>query len=172
MSADRKAGRGFSAGALLLAAVTTGTVVYFLTRGAPARHAPASSQRSIAAPATEPPSEPTTLSAPAPAAATVNAIENARTATVFIRTDWGLGSGFIVDADCHVVTNRHVVETDSARVAATLIEIRMSRRTLPSPSSGCAMPSSPRSYIVTCLPANLATTSKSSSWMSAFTRCS
>ena len=55
----------------------------------------------------------------APAAA-VSAVEAARSATVFIRTAWGLGSGFIIDADCHVVTNRHVVETDGARVAASV----------------------------------------------------
>jgi S1-C subfamily serine protease len=46
-----------------------------------------------------------------------NPIEAARNATVFIRTGWGLGSGFIIDQDCHVITNRHVVETDGARVA-------------------------------------------------------
>jgi S1-C subfamily serine protease len=36
---------------------------------------------------------------------------------VFIKTEWGLGSGFIIDDDCHVITNRHVVETDGAKVA-------------------------------------------------------
>jgi serine protease Do len=51
-----------------------------------------------------------------------NAIESARNATVFIKTGWGMGSGFIVDADCHVITNRHVVETDGARVASTVVE--------------------------------------------------
>ncbi len=40
-----------------------------------------------------------------------NAIEAARNATVFIKTEWGaLGSGFLVDAECHGVTNRHVLE--------------------------------------------------------------
>ncbi len=39
-----------------------------------------------------------------------NNIEIARNATVFIESDWGLGSGFFIDADCHIVTNRHVVE--------------------------------------------------------------
>ncbi|HQU87302.1 MAG TPA: trypsin-like peptidase domain-containing protein [Denitromonas sp.] len=44
-----------------------------------------------------------------------NAIEAARNATVFIQTPWGsLGSGFIVSADCRVVTNRHVLHFDSA----------------------------------------------------------
>jgi S1-C subfamily serine protease len=40
---------------------------------------------------------------------------------VFIRTGWGLGSGFIIDEDCHVITNRHVVETDGSRVASNVI---------------------------------------------------
>src|SRR5260221_3008888 len=40
-----------------------------------------------------------------------NTIERARNATVFIKTGWGsLGSGFLVDAQCHGVTNRHVLE--------------------------------------------------------------
>ena len=44
-----------------------------------------------------------------------NAIERARNATVFIQTDWGtLGSGYIADANCRVITNRHVVEFDQA----------------------------------------------------------
>jgi S1-C subfamily serine protease len=54
---------------------------------------------------------------PAGALPARNPIEAARNATVFIRTGWGLGSGFIIDQDCHVITNRHVVETDGARVA-------------------------------------------------------
>lgn len=42
-----------------------------------------------------------------------NDIERARNATVFIKTAWdSLGSGFIVNADCWCVTNRHVVELD------------------------------------------------------------
>lgn len=44
-----------------------------------------------------------------------NAIEAARNATVFIQTPWGsLGSGFIISDDCLVVTNRHVLQFDSA----------------------------------------------------------
>ena len=40
-----------------------------------------------------------------------NIIETARNATVFIQTEWGsLGSGFIIDKGCRVITNRHVVE--------------------------------------------------------------
>ena len=49
-------------------------------------------------------------------------LEAARSATVLIKTGWGLGSGFIVDAHCHVITNRHVVETDGTRVANTVVQ--------------------------------------------------
>lgn len=42
-----------------------------------------------------------------------NLIEKSRNATVFIETNWGSsGSGFFVDNNCRVVTNRHVVEFD------------------------------------------------------------
>ena len=51
-----------------------------------------------------------------------NPIEAARRATVLIKTGWGLGSGFIIDADCNVVTNRHVVETDGAKVANEFVQ--------------------------------------------------
>lgn len=40
-----------------------------------------------------------------------NEIEAARNATVFINTTWGtLGSGFFVDEECSIITNRHVIE--------------------------------------------------------------
>jgi S1-C subfamily serine protease len=46
-----------------------------------------------------------------------NLIETARNATVFIKTGWGsLGSGFLVDAECHGITNRHVLEYDPDRL--------------------------------------------------------
>src|SRR5215470_15139277 len=51
-----------------------------------------------------------------------NAIETARNATVLIKTSWGTGSGFIIDANCHVITNRHVVETDSSRAANSIVD--------------------------------------------------
>jgi len=117
---ERKVAHGFSAGALVLAAVATGAVVYALMRGAHSGHAPAVAAATIAAPARQDPIGPPAAAALPPGAPPANAIEMARTATVFIRTAWGLGSGFIIDADCHVVTNRHVVETDSARVAASV----------------------------------------------------
>jgi len=51
-----------------------------------------------------------------------NAIEAARNATVLIKTSWGTGSGFIIDANCHVITNRHVVETDGSRAADSIVD--------------------------------------------------
>ena len=46
-----------------------------------------------------------------------NIIETARNATVFIKTGWGaIGSGFLVDAKCHGVTNRHVLEFNPDRL--------------------------------------------------------
>jgi len=51
-----------------------------------------------------------------------NAIETARNATVLIKTSWGTGSGFIIDANCHVITNRHVVETDGSRAANAIVD--------------------------------------------------
>jgi serine protease Do len=46
-----------------------------------------------------------------------NIIETARNATVFIKTGWGaFGSGFLVDAQCHGVTNRHVLEFNPDRL--------------------------------------------------------
>ncbi len=41
-----------------------------------------------------------------------NSIEKARNATVFVKTAWSIGSGFFIDKDCHIITNRHVVEFD------------------------------------------------------------
>jgi serine protease Do len=49
-------------------------------------------------------------------------LEVARNATVLIETGLGLGSGFIVDGQCHVVTNRHVVEMNGARVADEVVK--------------------------------------------------
>jgi serine protease Do len=114
--------RGFSIGALVLAAIATGAVVYYLMRSTHAGHVPAAGAAGLPAPAqTDPDSSAAAAVAPGSTAVNaVNAVEAARRATVFIRTAWGLGSGFIIDADCHVVTNRHVVETDGARVAANI----------------------------------------------------
>jgi S1-C subfamily serine protease len=111
---------GFSVGTLALAVVAAGGIVYYLMRGAHPERQPAAAAAEVIAPAPLP-----TVVVAAPGAAVtgagaIDAVEAARRATVFIRTAWGLGSGFIIDADCHVVTNRHVVETDAARVTATV----------------------------------------------------
>lgn len=45
-----------------------------------------------------------------------NYIQQARNATVFIRTPWGSGSGFFVDGLGRIVTNRHVVELDEKQL--------------------------------------------------------
>lgn len=46
-----------------------------------------------------------------------NTIEAARNATVFIKTGWGaLGSGFLIDAECHGITNRHVLDFDPDKI--------------------------------------------------------
>ena len=114
---------GFSFGTLALAVVVAGGVVYYLMRGAHSERQPAAIIAEVTAPAPAAAVVAAPRGAAAPAAgadAAVDAVEAARRATVFIRTAWGLGSGFIIDADCHVVTNRHVVETDAARVTANV----------------------------------------------------
>ena len=45
-------------------------------------------------------------------------LEQARNATVYIKTPWGSGSGFFVTANGYIVTNRHVVEVDPKSVQA------------------------------------------------------
>jgi S1-C subfamily serine protease len=52
----------------------------------------------------------------------LTALESARQATVLIKTGIGTGSGFIVDDFCHVITNRHVVDTDGNRVANAIVQ--------------------------------------------------
>jgi len=54
-------------------------------------------------------------------AATEKPLEAARNATVLIETGLGVGSGFIIDGQCHVVTNRHVVELNGERTAAEVV---------------------------------------------------
>jgi serine protease Do len=119
---------GFGAGGLAVTAILTATVVFYFMHkpAAPAPSAPVqtpsvilmqrvTSARNLAQPAAALPAQ------PAGALSARNPIEAARNATVFIRTGWGLGSGFIIDQDCHVITNRHVVETDGARVANEVV---------------------------------------------------
>ena len=89
---------------------------------------------SFAQPAAEPapPQELQGLAAQvAKAAPAHNAIEAARNGTVFIQTNWGFGSGFIIDAACHVITNRHVLDSEAAHTASIAVapaDIRASMR--------------------------------------------
>lgn len=115
---------GFGAGALAITAIVTALVVFDFTRkpATPTPSATLSPGSAAQAVAGAVPDLTRPMAAPVPAQSAAapparNPIEAARNATVFIRTGWGLGSGFIIDADCHVITNRHVVETDGARVA-------------------------------------------------------
>ncbi len=122
--------RRFGLGALILTAVFAGAGVYFMThRGASDPDSPppqtprTSTSRTTQAdlpetPTSRGPSE-SGRSDSKPAA---NPIEAARRATVLIKTGWGLGAGFIVDDACHVITNRHVVETDGSRVANRIVQ--------------------------------------------------
>jgi len=115
-------------GALLLTALITATVVgYFMRRddhGNAVLTAVQPAVHAAAATATTPATSTQASAAMTQASAAIvspaagrNSIETARNATVLIKTGWGYGSGFIIDADCHGVTNRHVVETDGAKVA-------------------------------------------------------
>ncbi len=45
-----------------------------------------------------------------------NDIEKARNATVFIETPWGIGSGFFIDNDCNIISNKHVIEFDKEQL--------------------------------------------------------
>jgi serine protease Do len=124
---------GLGKGALVVTAIVTAVIVIGFTRGRDkGSTGPADTQtvgvrtvivmedRTIAGTPSE------IASSPAPAndqpqlagpAVTEKPLEAARDATVIIETSWGAGSGFIIDEQCHVITNRHVIETDGNRVA-------------------------------------------------------
>ena len=44
-------------------------------------------------------------------------LEHARNATVFVRSHWGSGSGFFIDGQENIITNRHVVEPRKDEIA-------------------------------------------------------
>jgi serine protease Do len=115
---------GLGAGALAVTALVTAAAVFTFMRGRQPTPAGPATAPIAAVPAAAPivSAQPApALQYPQPQSAVSpgarNPIEAARNAAVFIKTGWGLGSGFIIDSDCHVITNRHVVETDGARVA-------------------------------------------------------
>jgi S1-C subfamily serine protease len=123
---------GIGPGALVLTALLTGLIVYAFVRhrGASAPAAQARLPGPVAAPAIAPPAQqgsdiplvPAGGAATAGTAAARLPIEAARSATVFVRSGWGIGSGFIIDEQCHIITNRHVVETDGNRVADRFVQ--------------------------------------------------
>jgi serine protease Do len=124
---------GFSWTAIAVTAIVSAMFGGHFARGASPAHPgaqPEQSAATITVAQAVPVSylQPTAASAPelqglsaqvAKAAPARNAIEVARNATVFIDTGWGYGSGFIIDAACHVITNRHVLDRDSARTTGT-----------------------------------------------------
>jgi serine protease Do len=117
---------GIGLGALAVTAIVTALLVFNFMRGRapPASVAiapPVAPIRELVVPAPARTGATVTSAATGAARLARNPIEAARNATVFIRTGWGLGSGFIIDEDCHVITNRHVVETDGSRVASNVI---------------------------------------------------
>jgi serine protease Do len=119
---------GLGVGALVVTALLTAAAVFAVMRNRTAAPvSPAPSQPGVAQRSPEPTPPAQSVPASSGLAAQLNgavpprnAIEAARNATVFIKTGWGMGSGFILDEDCHVITNRHVVETDGARVASRI----------------------------------------------------
>ena len=120
---------GFGAGALAVTAlVTAGLVVHFMHgRNPPLRPLPTVQPAAVTGlPPSTPPQPADAIAGPAQPlgrpSVPQNAIAVARSSTVLIQTGWGLGSGFIIDGDCHVITNRHVVETDGARVANQVVQ--------------------------------------------------
>ena len=129
-SQETPTGSGIGAGALVITAVLTAVVVYGFVRGRdkhPTTDTQAVSDRTVIVvegrPLVTDPIQTTSMPAPASnqlpgePAASAKPLEAARDATVLIETSWGVGSGFIIDEQCHVITNRHVVETDGSRVA-------------------------------------------------------
>jgi serine protease Do len=133
-AASQPRGPGFGVGALVLTGVASAVLVYSFMHGRSTTPAPsaAPSPAAAAPPTAIPPfdsgstasSPPGLLGLEAQLARSFparNAIEGARNATVIIKTGWGSGSGFIIDAECHVITNRHVVDTNGARVAREVV---------------------------------------------------
>jgi serine protease Do len=130
---EESASSGLGAGALVITALVTAAIVVAFMRG---REKPATDAQAVAAQpeiaiqeqeldetsgqaesmpeSSEPGSDQPQSDGPADSE---SPLEAARDATVLIETSWGLGSGFIIDEECHVITNRHVVETDGRRMA-------------------------------------------------------
>jgi S1-C subfamily serine protease len=146
-SSARQPGGGFGWGAIALTAIASAMFGgHFAHGGSPPR---VIDPRTDTVAALEPtqgvvplsPIQPATEASPQPlqglaaqvakAAPARNAIERARNATVFVQTRFGFGSGFIIDAACHVITNRHVVDSDGARVTSAVVAPTGLRASMP-----------------------------------------
>ena len=105
-------------GLLVYAKVSTGTKNPPVATAPPQRPLPVPSGKPSSTAAEESPPQLTGLAAQlAKSNPPGNIIETARNATVFIKAGWGaFGSGFLVDAECHGVTNRHVLEFNPDRL--------------------------------------------------------
>ena len=117
---------GTGAGAIVTTAVLTATLVLgFMHWRSSTPESVTAPKVGSATPVSSPRAAPALPSSGPQSSESVNRarpLEAARSATVLIKTGWGLGSGFIIDAHCHVITNRHVVETDGTRVANTVTQ--------------------------------------------------
>jgi S1-C subfamily serine protease len=140
---------GFGWGAIALTAIASAIIGSHFTHGsstprvaAPGAQTVASLERTQGVPLsfTQPATETSSAAPPAlqglaaqlaRAAPARNAIERARNATVFIQTRFGFGSGFIVDAACHVITSRHVVDSEGAGVTSAAVAPAELRASMP-----------------------------------------
>jgi S1-C subfamily serine protease len=52
-------------------------------------------------------------------------IEKAQVTTVFIKSPWGLGSGFFINEECDIITNKHVLKFDEEEVKNLQYQVEM-----------------------------------------------
>ncbi len=52
-----------------------------------------------------------------------NFLEKGQASTVFIETPWGLGSGFFIDKECRIITNKHVVHFEEEKITQIKYQI-------------------------------------------------
>ena len=132
--------------ALVATAVITGLLVFWFARGRGPESSPTTDTRAAAAGTTVESEEPdfdeadsesdsaddavSTESTSDQPESPASPLELARDSTVLIETAFGIGSGFIIDEQCHVVTNRHVVEVNGEQVAEDAFQERDARMAL------------------------------------------
>lgn len=143
LAGHRSAG-GFGWGAIALTAIASAAFSGHFARGtsAPRATVPPAGVVAASGEAADPSGVPAGERAPeelhglaaqlARTAPARNEIESARNATVLIETRFGYGSGFIIDAACHVITSRHVLDNESAREGAPAVAPADLRTSMPS----------------------------------------